>query len=94
MYTPDPIDTKDVALDPEIRALGEMLSENTHEVWAKKRMDEGWTWGTERDDEKKTHPCLVPYDQLPERERDYDRATSMETLKLIIKLGYKIEKAT
>ena len=93
MYTPDPIDTKDVALDSEIRALGEMLSKNTHEVWAKKRMDEGWIWGTERDDEKKTHPCLVPYDQLPERERDYDRATSMETLKLIIKLGYKIEKA-
>ncbi|MCR5162371.1 MAG: hypothetical protein K6C06_11425, partial [Lachnospiraceae bacterium] len=39
-----------------------------------------------------TTPCLVPYDELPEREKDYDRMTAMETLKLIIKLGYEIKK--
>ena len=39
-----------------------------------------------------THPCLVPYDELPESEKDYDRATSQETLKLIMKLGFDISK--
>lgn len=92
MYKPNPIDTSDVELDPEIQALGEQLAINTHEVWAQNRLDDGWVWGPLRDDEKMCHPCLVPYDQLPEREKDYDRATSTEALKLIIKLGYKIVK--
>ncbi len=92
MYRPNPIDTSDVKLDPEIEALGEMLAINTHEVWAQNRLDDGWVWGPVRDDEKMSHPCLVPYDQLPEREKDYDRATSVQALKLIIKLGYKIVK--
>lgn len=92
MYKPNPIDTSDVKPDPEICELGELLAINTHEVWSQNRMQDGWTYGEVRDDEKMQHPCLVPYDQLPEREKDYDRATSMETLKLIIKLGYKIVK--
>ena len=55
-------------------------------------MDQGWILGLERSDEKKTHPCLIPYDELPEVEKDYDRQTATQTLKLILALGYSIEK--
>lgn len=93
MYNPKPIDTSDVVLDNEILDLCEQIAENTHEVWSLGRIKDGWSFGEKRDDEKKHHPCLIPYDELPESEKEYDRNTSMETLKLIIKLGYKITKA-
>ena len=93
MYKPNPIDTSDVVLPKEITELTEKIAKNVHENWAKSRIDEGWVLGEERDDEKKTTPCLVPYDMLPEIEKEYDRNTAMKTLKLIIKLGYKIEKS-
>ena len=93
MYTPKPIDTSDVELDREILELCELLSENTHEVWSEGRIKDGWTYGDQRDDKEKKHPCLVPYSELSESEKGYDRNTSIETLKLIIKLGYKIVKS-
>ena len=93
MYNPKPVDTSAVVLDSEILELCELIAENTHEVWAEGRIKDGWSFGEKRDDEKKLHPCLVPYGELPESEKEYDRNTSMETLKLIIKLGYKITKA-
>lgn len=91
-YIPNPINTSDVELTPEIIELCEKLAENCHEVWADGRVKQGWNFGPERNDEKKEHPCLIPYNELPENEKDYDRNTSMETLKLIIKLGYRIVK--
>lgn len=91
-YSPNPIDTTDVELSEELLELVELLAENTHDVWAKGRMDEGWTLGPVRNDELKQHPCLIPYSELPESEKEYDRNTSMETLKAIRKLGWKIEK--
>lgn len=90
MYKPDPIDTKDVILDSDILKLSELLAKNTHENWAKARIDDGWTYGEKRDDDKKHHPCLVEYEKLSEIEKNYDRTTAIESLKLIIKLGYKI----
>ena len=92
MYKPNPIDTTDVKLDEDIIELSEKIAKNTHEVWSQGRIDDGWKYGKERDDKLKTHPCLIEYEELSEEEKDYDRRTSMETLKLIIKLGYKIEK--
>ena len=89
-YTPEPIDTADVVLPPELMALGEIIAKNVHERWAEARMKEGWTLGSQIDDVKKTHSCLVPYEQLPESEKAYDRNTSIETLKLITKLGFII----
>lgn len=91
MYTPTPIDTSDIELSPEISELCEKLAANTHDVWAKGRIEQGWTYGPVRDDAKKETPCLVPYDELPESEKDYDRNTAIETLKLIIKLGFEIK---
>jgi len=92
VYIPQPIDTSDVILPKELQALVEQIAENVHETWAQKRLEQGWTYGEQRDEEKKTHPCLVPYDQLSEEEKDYDRNTSIGTLKLIVKLGFNISR--
>ena len=91
-YIPQPIDTKGVVLPNELNALAEEIAKNVHEVWAEGRMKEGWTYGEERDDAKKHHPCLVPYEELTDTEKEYDRNTSQETLKLIMKLGFRIVK--
>ncbi len=91
-YAPRPIDTSHVTLGPEIRDLTERLAENAHDHWARQRMTEGWTYGPTRDEARKRHPCLVPYADLPESEKQYDRRTAMETLKAILVLGYRIEK--
>ena len=92
MYTPKPIKTDDITLDADLIALSEEIAKNTHEVWSAGRIADGWTYGPVRDDEKKTHPCLIPYEELSEEEKDYDRATSLETLKLVVKLGYSIKR--
>ena len=92
MYTPQPIDTTDVVLPKELEQLVEEMSKNVHEVWAVTRIKQGWTYGEQRNDELKTHPCIVPDEDLPEEEKVYDRNTSVETLKLILKLGFKISK--
>lgn len=91
-YQPKPIDISDIQLSDELNKLKEQLAKNTHEVWAEARMREGWTYGDRRNDELKQHPCLVPYEQLPESEKEYDRIMAINTLKLIIKLGYDIKK--
>lgn len=93
-YTPQPVDTSNVELSPELLQLAERMAENVHDVWAKTRMEQGWTYGLERDDANKKHPCLVPYDQLPEEEKVYDRNTSIETLKFIIKAGFCIGESS
>ncbi len=92
MYEPKPIDTSDVILPEELLKLTERIAKNVHEVWAEGRIAEGWTYGDVKNAEKKKTPCLVPYSELPESEKDFDRNTALETLKLIIKLGYSIDK--
>ena len=92
MYIPKPIDTSNVMLPEELDALAEKIAENVHEVWAQGRIQDGWTYGEKRDDSLKQTPCLVPYEQLSETEKDYDRNTARETLKLIVKLGFKISR--
>lgn len=91
-YIPQPEDTAGVEIPAELMELAEQMARNVHEVWARSRMAEGWTWGPERDDAARLHPCLVPYDELPESEKEYDRATSQETLRLILKLGFGISR--
>ena len=90
MYNPKPIDTGDVVLSDDLLELTEKIAQNVHDVWAAGRIEQGWTYGEERNDAKKETPCLVPYSELPDNEKEYDRNTALETLKLIIKLGYKI----
>jgi len=93
-YTPTPLDTSAIALPQSLQTLLEKLAENTHDVWAVQRIQQGWTHGPSRDDAAKRHPCLVPYAELPESEKEYDRMTAGETLKAILKLGYTIQEPT
>lgn len=92
MYKPNPIDTSKVELPEELLELTEKIAENVHENWSLGRIADGWTYGETRDDAKKTTPCLVPYAELTDSEKEYDRVTALQTLKLIVALGYKIEK--
>lgn len=92
MYKPSPVDTSDVKLDAQLYELVEAMAKNVHDIWSKNRMEQGWTYGPQRDDAKKQNPCLVEYEDLPESEKLYDRETSMETLKFIVKMGFEIVK--
>ncbi len=89
-YRPQPIDTSRVEVPEEVMNLMEMLARNTHEIWSQHRLQAGWHWGEERDDARKLHPCLVPYDELPESEKVYDRAIAIELVKAILGLGFRI----
>ena len=91
-YVPQPVDISDVQLPEELDELVEKLAENVHEVWAQSRMEQGWTYGPERSDALKHHPCLVPYGDLPEVEKAYDRDTALGILKFIVKAGFMISK--
>lgn len=89
-YVPKPVDTDSVELPPELLALTEKLAENAHDVWAAGRMKEGWSYGARRDDSNKKHPDLIPYSELSDSEKEYDRQTAVGTLKAIAALGYRI----
>ena len=91
-YIPKPVDTTQVVLPQELLDLGEAIAENVHEVWAQGRLSEGWTYGPEKDGIKKQTPCLVPYSDLPEEEKAYDRNTAFETIKFILAKGFRIVK--
>ena len=92
MYKPEPIDTKDIVLPKELLDLTEIIAKNVHDIWAVGRIEEGWKYGIAKNSETKTTPLLVAYEELPETEKEYDRKTALETLKLIVKLGYKVER--
>lgn len=91
-YIPNPIDTNDIIIPKEIEVLVEALAEQVHEMWSLGRINDGWTYGEKRDDDKKTTPCLVPYCELSESDKEYDRITAIQTLKFILKKGFKISK--
>lgn len=90
-YQPKPIDTEKVILTTEHLKITELLAKNTHELWAQQRLADGWKYGEKRDDIKKEHPCLVPYEDLPESEKEYDRRTALGAIKTFLALGYRIE---
>ena len=91
-YTPHPISLDDVEVEDELIELREAIAENAHEVWADTRRKEGWTYGPVRDDIKKQHPDMLPYNRLPESEKEYDRLMAMNTIKLVKKLGWELKK--
>ena len=91
-YTPKPVNVDNVVIPAELEELREAIAENIHEVWAAGRIKEGWTYGPERDDKLKKHPDLIPYAELTDGEKQYDRETAMNTIKLVIKLGYNLIK--
>ena len=91
-YIPQPLDTSKVVLPDDILALSEELAKKTHEHWAQRRCAEGWKYGPVRSDERKEHPCLVPYEELPENEKEYDRCTALEAIRFVLGRGYEINQ--
>ena len=91
-YSPSPINVDNIPLDEDLEELQEAIAENAHDVWAEARINEGWTYGKERDDANLKHPDLVPYTALPESEKEYDRIMAFNTIKLVRKLGFDIVK--
>lgn len=91
-YIPRPIDTSDVNLTDELLELREAIAEHFHDVWASERVSEGWTYGEQRNNELKTHPCMVPYEDLPAPAKEYDRIMALDTIRLVKKLGFDIVK--
>jgi hypothetical protein len=92
-YRPAPIDASKVVLPAELVTLTERLAENAHDLWAVQRMKDGWSWGPKRDDAARKHPCLVPYAELPDTEKEYDRQAALGTLRAILALGYRVQQA-
>ena len=90
MYEPKPIETGGVQIPTELTALIEELAKHNHDLWAQQRIGEGWTYGTERNDVRKEHPDLVPYEELSEAEKEYDRNAAIGTIKVILSRGYRI----
>jgi len=93
-YTPQPFDTSRAIVPDGIMELADDLAKNVHEVWATRRQSEGWQYGAARDDDRKEHPSLVPYGQLPDNEKDYDRYTALETIRYVLCHGYELIKKT
>lgn len=91
-YNPQPIDTGDIELTEDLLELREAIAENAHDVWAAARIREGWSYGPVRDDARKRHPDLVPYADLPDGEKEYDRRMAFDTIKLVKKLGFDMVK--
>lgn len=91
-YKPGPINTDGIELDNQLQEIVEQLARNSHENWAAQRLKDGWTYGAERDDERKQHPCLIPYEELEESEKKYDRVLAEEVIKALLALGYTIKR--
>ncbi len=91
-YNPHPKNIENITISDELNDLLEKIAENIHDMWALTRMEKGWTYGKERDDILKQHPCLIPYNQLSEEEKTFDRKTAHVTIKTLINLGFVINK--
>lgn len=91
-YVPQPANVENVELPAELEVLAEAISKNVHEIWAQNRIAEGWVYGPKRNDNERISPCLIPYEELSDGEKAYDRNTAFGTLKYIISLGFEIKK--
>lgn len=91
-YRPSPIDLREVELQEDLQRDIEIISKNIHETWGNERMQQGWKYGEKYSAEEKTHPCLIEYEALSESEKDVDRATVVQTIKMLLYMGYKIER--
>lgn len=92
MYIPNPVDISNISLTPELEKIAEQLSKNTHEIWSSGKIADGWKFGETTNCDLKEHASLIPYEQLSESEKDYDRRTTIGTIKTLLALGYTITK--
>ncbi|KAI5643469.1 ryR domain-containing protein [Phthorimaea operculella] len=89
-FVPTPVDTMAITLPSYVEQIRDKLAENIHEMWAMNKIEAGWIYGEQREDMHKIHPCLVPFERLPQAEKRYDIQLAVQTLKTILALGYYI----
>ncbi len=90
-YNDEPTPQQEPEIPEELLPMIEQLAENVHNKWMQTRLEQGWTYSPQRNDTEKKHPCLIPYADLPEEEKLYDRNTAIETVKFILGKGFRIE---
>jgi len=79
-YKPAPLDLSAVTLTPKLEELVDQLAENTHNLWARERIQQGWTYGLNEDSENHRSPHLVPYAKVDEAIKKANRDTASETV--------------
>nr|XP_040017272.1 ryanodine receptor 3 isoform X12 [Gasterosteus aculeatus aculeatus] len=92
-YKPAPLDLSDVKLNAGQEVLVDKLAENAHNVWAKDRIKQGWTYGIQQDLKSRRNPRLVPYAFLDERTKKSNRDSLREAIRTMVGYGYDIDPA-
>jgi hypothetical protein len=70
----------------------EHLSGLEHERWMTEKLEDGWRYGEQRDDAKKHHPSLVPYDELSESEKEKDRDTIRQIPEILSGIDFQVSR--
>lgn len=91
-YIPHPIDLTEINIDISLVEDMERIAQNIHDTWAQQRALQGWQYGEQYDGVQKKHPCMMEYKDLPESEKNMDRVTVEQTIRMLLWLGYSIEK--
>jgi len=93
-YKPAPLDLSAIELNPKTEELVDKLAENTHNVWARERITQGWTYGLSEDTEARRSPHLVQYGDVDDAIKVANRAAASETVKTLLVYGYVLDPPT
>ena len=93
-YKPAPLDLSAIELSQKMEELVDLLSENTHNLWAKERIGQGWTYGLNEDPDCKRSPHLLPYLYVDEAIKVANRNTASETVRTLLVYGYVLDPPT
>lgn len=95
-YNPQPVDLSHVQLPEGMDSLRELLAAHNHDTWAANKMSprNGYVYGKETNDQADppTHCDLIPYEDLDDEKKKWDRDTAEASIRLLIHLGYTITK--
>ncbi|KAG5262307.1 hypothetical protein AALO_G00273740 [Alosa alosa] len=90
-YKPAPMDLSHIRLASAQEAMVDKLAENAHNVWARDRIRQGWTYGIQQDVKSKRNPRLVPYVLLDERTKKSNKDSLREAVRTLLGYGYSLE---
>ncbi|XP_053461566.1 ryanodine receptor 2 isoform X1 [Nycticebus coucang] len=90
-YKPAPMDLSFIKLTPSQEAMVDKLAENAHNVWARDRIRQGWTYGIQQDVKNRRNPRLVPYTLLDDRTKKSNKDSLREAVRTLLGYGYHLE---
>ncbi|XP_070930019.1 ryanodine receptor 2 isoform X19 [Macaca nemestrina] len=90
-YKPAPMDLSFIKLTPSQEAMVDKLAENAHNVWARDRIRQGWTYGIQQDVKNRRNPRLVPYTLLDDRTKKSNKDSLREAVRTLLGYGYNLE---